>query len=313
MAECEECGKQTMSFTCHYCGKKFCSEHRLPENHDCEGLETGKKEEYMSGAQSSKESSSTNSKSVSKTGTDQKWFKQKNLKEEKKERPSRKPSLKNDILDIFRNNFTYTIIAFTVASFFLQPVVPGYLENLILRPELSNVLAKPWTLLTVMILHGNFFHIFANMVTFYFFGTTLERSIGGKELLKFYIGTGLASSLGYVIFSNLVNIIHGGSAAMTPAVGASGAVVAAVGAVAILYPEAEVLLYFVIPMKIKTAVYAFGALETFNLIAKLGGVHLPVIGGFASSAHLTGLILGIYLGKKYRDRVNPRSSLNIFR
>jgi len=35
-AECDE--RITMPFRCKYCEKLFCSEHRLPENHDCETL-----------------------------------------------------------------------------------------------------------------------------------------------------------------------------------------------------------------------------------------------------------------------------------
>ena len=34
--ECEYCGKKTvMPYLCHYCGKRHCSDHKLPENHDC--------------------------------------------------------------------------------------------------------------------------------------------------------------------------------------------------------------------------------------------------------------------------------------
>ncbi|KKH26386.1 AN1-type zinc finger domain-containing protein [Methanosarcina mazei] len=34
--ECEYCGKkEAYGFTCHYCGKRFCSEHKIPEMHDC--------------------------------------------------------------------------------------------------------------------------------------------------------------------------------------------------------------------------------------------------------------------------------------
>lgn len=40
MVECSFCGKQTyMPFGCKYCGKQFCSEHRLPENHKCKRME----------------------------------------------------------------------------------------------------------------------------------------------------------------------------------------------------------------------------------------------------------------------------------
>jgi len=45
MARCEECGRTVMlAYTCHYCGKRLCGDHRLPETHGCEGLrasETG--------------------------------------------------------------------------------------------------------------------------------------------------------------------------------------------------------------------------------------------------------------------------------
>ncbi len=37
MKKCTFCEKriETLSFHCKYCGKSFCSEHRLPENHSC--------------------------------------------------------------------------------------------------------------------------------------------------------------------------------------------------------------------------------------------------------------------------------------
>jgi uncharacterized protein YkwD len=39
MVRCEVCGKQTdLPFRCNYCGELLCSEHRLPENHECPNL-----------------------------------------------------------------------------------------------------------------------------------------------------------------------------------------------------------------------------------------------------------------------------------
>lgn len=290
-----------MSFTCSYCGESFCSDHRLPENHNCQKLEEElerKKEE------------------------DDKWFEEKKTKKDKTGRrrpPPKKPSLAEDILNVFRNNITYSIIAVTVFFFLLQPFLPGslpaanpmQLSPLILYPSLEYLMQRPWTIFTVMLMHGGVLHIFANMVTFYFFGRPVENIIGARDTLKLYLGAGLVSSLAIIGFQNLQAFLFPGFT-MSPIVGASGAVVAFIGAVAMLYPDAEVLLYFVVPMKIKTAVYAFAGIEVFNIIMKLMGIYLPIIGSFASSAHLAGLLVGIWYGRKIRDRAGSMSVFDPF-
>lgn len=298
-----------MTFTCRYCGNKFCAEHRLPENHDCGGLEEEIEKE--------------------KEQTEEKWFEDKESKEEQETRTvtastrRSKPGLGESIINSLKSNYTLAIISATVLAFFLQYLVPGFSQLLLLDPNISSVLYRPWTIVTVMLLHGGLFHLLANMITFYFFGTPVEKAVGGRELLKLYIGSGIVASLGFIGFRNLLYWIYGSEIAAKSlfgiqfasmntlglAVGASGAVVAFVGAVAMLYPEAEVLLYFVIPMKIKTAVYAFGGFEAFNLAAKLMGYSLPVIGNFASSAHLAGLLIGLWYGRKLRDKHRQRTSV----
>ena len=319
MAECSECSKETMSFTCHYCGKKFCSEHRLPENHDCDGLDSGKKEEYLG---TDEVQSNKASKQNGEASQKQKWFDEKfeknDVKKEVRRNKTKRRGLGTDIIDTFKNSYTLSIIAVTSMAFLLQYVAPTSLINsLVLSPELTNVFTRPWTLLSVMFLHGGLFHLMANMITFYFFGRLVENAVGSLKLLKFYIGAGITASIAYVVVSNIYMFLHGsvfssGIATLTPAVGASGAVVAFVGAAAVMYPDAEVLLYFVFPMKIWTAVRAFGAMEVINVAFKLSGTTLPVIGGFASSAHLAGLLLGIYVGKKWKSNVRKTSRIDLF-
>jgi uncharacterized protein YkwD len=37
--KCEKCGNEVfLPFTCSYCGKNYCDEHRLPESHECHML-----------------------------------------------------------------------------------------------------------------------------------------------------------------------------------------------------------------------------------------------------------------------------------
>lgn len=39
MTECQHCkGESDMPFQCHYCKAIFCSDHRLPEAHECDGV-----------------------------------------------------------------------------------------------------------------------------------------------------------------------------------------------------------------------------------------------------------------------------------
>lgn len=328
MPECSECGKKSMSFTCRYCGEKFCSEHRLPENHDCEGLESGKKEEYSSSG-----------------STDEKWFDDKFSGDKtsgvKKSPEFEKPTFLNETKRILKSNVTLLIIMITGLSFMLHEASPAIKEFLTLSPALTQAAVDatnsalqqaganfeiqktfwdaPWSLFTIMLVHANLFHLLANMITFYFFGTAVEKAVGGLKLLKIYIMAGLAASVTYLVFRNLLYYIHEPLpqtlaflppyVSLAPAVGASGAVIAMFSIVAMLYPEAEVLLYFIIPMKIKTAFNFFVGLETLNLLAIAAGIRLPVIGGFASSAHLAGLAVGLYYGKKLREKHSQRTSV----
>lgn len=48
MAVCTHCGKkELMPFKCKFCGELYCSNHRLPENHECLGLKSYKEEWRM--------------------------------------------------------------------------------------------------------------------------------------------------------------------------------------------------------------------------------------------------------------------------
>lgn len=308
MAECSKCGKQSMSFTCRYCGKKFCSSHRLPEKHDCEKLEEGIEQE--------KEET-------------EKWFQEKDVREDLKPSEPPQPSLIRDALDSLKNNATLSIIILTSLIYFLQPALPGItppieiqqvelilqnplsLNPMVLYPSLEYMLQRPWSLFTLMFLHAGFFHLFANMVTFYFFGRPMERLVSTVEFLKFYFGTGIIASIGFIAFRNFLVYGLGQPAASTfgPAVGASGAVVAMFSAVAMLYPDAEVLLYFFIPMRIKTALHLFAGIEVIGLTAKMLMIPIPILQNLAASAHLTGLIVGIWYGKRLRDNYNTKTGV----
>ena len=148
-----------------------------------------------------------------------------------------------------------------------------------------------WTFITSMFMHAGFFHLFVNMLSLFFVGSLIERIIGRKRYLNFYLISGLFAGLLFVlsglIFESDLNSF---------AVGASGALFGLIGLLMFLTPNLKVYVMFIpIPIKLKYA--APGMLVILWLISVAGNV--PI----GNTAHLGGLIAGLtygfYLSKKY--------------
>ncbi len=149
-----------------------------------------------------------------------------------------------------------------------------------------------WTFVTSMFMHGGFFHLFVNMLTLFFIGSLVERILGKKRYLWFYLSAGFFASLLYTFFEFLIPSGLG-------AVGASGALFGLIGLLMLLTPDLPVYIMFIpIPIKIKYA--APGILVLLWIISAVGDV--PI----GNTAHLGGLVLGlaygIYLRKKYKHK-----------
>ena len=132
---------------------------------------------------------------------------------------------------------------------------------------------KVWQLVTYMFLHGGLGHIFFNMLALWMFGSVLEREWGSGEFLKYYLIIGLGGGLCYALFN---------PGSIIPTVGASGAIYGLLLAYAVLYPDAIIYVYFVIPLKAKWFALIFGAIELlFSLRGSDGIAHLAHLGGMA--------------------------------
>jgi membrane associated rhomboid family serine protease len=58
----------------------------------------------------------------------------------------------------------------------------------------GSPLFQPFQLLTYMFLHANFFHLFGNMLSLFFFGPMLEATWGAKRFLFFYVFCGVGAA-----------------------------------------------------------------------------------------------------------------------
>jgi uncharacterized protein len=162
------------------------------------------------------------------------------------------------------------------------------ISHLALQP--MSVFSRPWTFLTSMFLHANFWHIFFNMFFgVMMFGGNLYELIGKREFLRVYFLGGLAAGLFYVG----VSLAFGIPNPRTYAIGASGAVFALIGALVMLRPNQQILLYFLFPMPL----YVFAGLY---ILYSIFAIPLDATGTVAVTAHLGGLLYGLYIGRRYK-------------
>ncbi|WP_342451807.1 rhomboid family intramembrane serine protease [Methanolobus bombayensis] len=266
--KCWICGKEeNIPFRCRFCGKTFCSRHRLPEQHACEGLEQVKKNG----------SYSENPGYGGSVNDD--IFKDALKNTARYAAKSAAKGVGSNIKYSMKNSPAMAIIYLCIFSFILQIFVPGYMQFFQLVP--AFVIARPWTLVTHMFIHSGFAHLFFNMLVLFFFGPELERRAGKKIFLYVYFTAGLVAAIAYSITS---------SSPYTPVVGASGAIMGVFASLAIIAPDIRVYVYF-IPMQITHALILF-ALFDFVLLGSNDMI--------AHTAHLSGILVGLLMGSRIK-------------
>lgn len=151
------------------------------------------------------------------------------------------------------------------------------------RPEFM-----PWQLVSYGFLHGGLNHIFFNMFGLWMFGRDLERLMGARRFLTYYMTCVVGAGFVQLIVAQLQGGIY-------PTVGASGGVFGLLLAYAMAFPNRTVMLLFPpIPMKAKFFVLAYGLLELYlGLSGRAPGV--------ANFAHLGGMLFGFLLLMRWRS------------
>ncbi len=150
-----------------------------------------------------------------------------------------------------------------------------------------------WRIFTFTYLHDqqSLGHIFFNMLGLYFLGMSLERLWGARRFFIFYTLGGFVATLMY-LFVTLVGWLN----PQVPLVGASGGVLAVLGACAVLFPNMQIILVL-FPVPIRMAVLIFTVFYLFNLVnrgANAGG----------DACHLAGMAFGVAWGYRGRQWTN---------
>ncbi len=149
-----------------------------------------------------------------------------------------------------------------------------------------------WRVLTFQFLHANTTHLLFNMIGLYFFGKYVEQMMGSRSFLLYYLLCGVAGVIFYT-FLNYVPGLFQGYDEDQAMIGASAGLLGLLSVFMVHAPQAKVLLFFIIPMKVKTFAILFFAYETLN-----------VMFGFfnegGSAGHLGGALCGLFFMKNER-------------
>lgn len=167
MAEnrCDYCGKYEMlPFNCKFCGGTYCTNHRLPEYHNCPGLRMVREGTWKPPVQARRAPAETKKR-------------------------ARLPKVRLPAQGLY----AYGIIGICILTFILQVTLPELTGAFILNAD--DVLSKPWTVITYMFLHAGILHIFFNMLMLFFFGPLLERQIGSLRFLALFLASGILAGL----------------------------------------------------------------------------------------------------------------------
>lgn len=140
-----------------------------------------------------------------------------------------------------------------------------------------NLLSRPWILITSIFLHADLSHFLSNMAILFLFGYAVEKQLGLRMLLIFFLGA---------IVGDLLSLLFYGFE--TISIGASGGIFALIGIGMIVSPFLPGLP--IIPLGLIGLVYAIYAAIDF--------VTMPTQ-QISYAAHFGGLIIGMLSGFRH--------------
>lgn len=167
--------------------------------------------------------------------------------------------------------FLIVMRLFTLQGDFIFPL-------LALPSNFGTLLFKPWTLVTYMFLHKDFFHILFNMFALYWFGKLFLMFFTEKQLFGLYFFGGLVAGLTYIIAYNVFPLFSQ-MADISILMGASGSIMAIIVATAFQAPNMEMRFLLIGTVKLKYIAIAAVLISFFGITSSNAGGELAHLGG----------------------------------
>lgn len=140
------------------------------------------------------------------------------------------------------------------------------------------LLYKPWTFISYMFLHQDFFHILFNMFALYWFGKLFLTYFSEKQLFGLYFFGGLVAGLFYVIAYNVFPLFSQLSD-ISILMGASGSIMAIIVATAVQSPNLEMRFMLLGTVKLKYIAIVAVLISFFGITSSNAGGEIAHLGG----------------------------------
>jgi rhomboid family protein len=173
------------------------------------------------------------------------------------------------------------LLALNIGVYFLQLTLlspDAVFSTLALNP--ARFPRAWWTIVTYMFVHAWLAHLAFNMFTLWMFGPRLEQAWGTRAFVQFYLWCGLGGAIAHLLFAQNSAVI-----------GASGAISGVLVAYALNWPNDEVYLFGVIPMKSRWLIAAMIAMNIIFALSPSSGIDW--------TAHVGGMGFGWLFLKLY--------------
>ena len=174
-------------------------------------------------------------------------------------------------------------------------VVPAVLFGSARLEGVSGALPPAATLVSSMFLHGGWLHLIGNMLYLWIFGNNIEDAMGYPRFVLFFLVCGVTAALCHALVE---------PSSVIPMIGASGAISGVLGAYALLYPRAQVLvavpLGFFLHVAKFPALLVLGIWFSVQILSSLAAE--PGEPGVAWMAHVGGFLAGVVLVPLFKRR-----------